>query len=73
VIQNMQMQEHKKQIEKLTYTVEEAAKAMNVSRNTMFKMLKLPKFEAISVRVGRKWLISKKRLDEWVYDGFPLN
>jgi len=36
-------------------------------------MLRLPKFEGIAVKVGRKWLISKKRLDEWVYDGFPLN
>jgi excisionase family DNA binding protein len=73
VIQNMQMQEHEERIEKLTYTVEEAAKALNIGRNNMLKMLRLPKFEGIAVKVGRKWLISKKRLDEWVYDGFPLN
>ncbi len=50
--------------EKLTYTPAEAAAVLGVSRPTMYDFLHSEGFPAL--RVGRRWLISRELLAEWV-------
>lgn len=59
-----------KQIEVLTYSLKEAAAALGISRDLMLKLVRISDFPA--VKVGRKWLIGKKKLEEWV-DNFSMN
>ena len=51
-------------VEKLTYSVTEAAEALGVSRPTMYELLHREGFP--SLKVGNRVLISRKRLAEWV-------
>lgn len=51
-------------VEKLTYSVTEAAEALGVSRPTMYELIRR---EGIpTLKVGSRVLISRKRLTEWV-------
>ena len=50
--------------EKLAYSVAEAARALGVSRPTMYRMLDYPGFP--SVRVGSRVLIPCSLLQEWL-------
>lgn len=49
--------------EKLTLTVDEAAKLVGISKNTMLKFVKMDEFPAI--QLNRKILINKKQFIEW--------
>ena len=51
-------------IPKLAYTIEEASEAIGVCKTTMYKMAKQPGFPA--VKVGKKYLIHAKGLEEWL-------
>ncbi len=48
------------------YTPEEVARMLGLHLNSVYAMLKAGDIPA--VRVGRKWLISKRRFDAW-FDG----
>lgn len=50
--------------EKLTITVQEAAKLLGVGRNMMLELVTLPDFPAI--RFKRKILINKAQLQNWL-------
>jgi excisionase family DNA binding protein len=50
--------------EDIFISIEECAKLLNVGRNTMLRMTKLPKFPAIFLR--GKTLIIKQRVEDWV-------
>ena len=49
------------------YTPEEVAKLLGLHANSVYTMLKSG--ELPGVRAGRKWLISKRRLDAWLDGG----
>ncbi len=49
--------------EKLTITVEEAAKMLGVGKNLMLEIIKITDFPA--VQFNRKILINKKQFIEW--------
>lgn len=49
--------------EKLTLTIDEAAKLMGVGRNMMLKIAKLDSFPA--VQFNKKIIINKKQFVEW--------
>jgi excisionase family DNA binding protein len=49
------------------YTPEEVAKLLGLHPNSVYTMLKSG--ELPGVRAGRKWLISKRRLDAWLDGG----
>lgn len=49
---------------RLTYTVDEAAKAVGVSRRTMYELIHREDFP--SLKVGGRRLISREGLAEWV-------
>ncbi len=49
---------------KLAYTPEEVAGLLGVHPNTVYAMLKSG--ELPGVRAGRRWLVSRKRLDFWL-------
>ena len=51
-------------MEKLTLTAAEAAEALQVSKPVLYELCKQPGFPVI--RVGRKVLIPRDRLREWV-------
>ena len=51
-------------VEKLTYSVTEAAEALGVSRPTMYELIHREEFP--SLKVGNRVLISRRRLVEWV-------
>ena len=51
-------------VEKLTYSVTEAAEALGVSRPTMYELIRREGFP--SLKVGNRVLISRQRLVEWV-------
>lgn len=51
--------------EKLAYTPREAMKKLGVGQNTMYTDL-LPREDFPSYKVGDKWFVSKKGLEEWV-------
>lgn len=61
----MELQEHEKQIHKLTYTVNEAAQAIGVGRNKMLRLVRLPGFP--SLKIGGTWTIPIKPLEEWLH------
>ncbi len=49
----------------LVYDVTEAAAALHISRRTMYELMNREDFPA-TFKVGRRRLISKARLAEWV-------
>lgn len=49
---------------KLTYTLDQAADAINVSRPIMSELIHRKNFPAI--KVGRKWLIPIRSLELWL-------
>ena len=51
-------------ITKQAYTPEEVAKLLGLHPNSVYQMLK--NGELPSVKAGRKWLISKRRLQVWL-------
>lgn len=57
-------------MEKLTYTTEEAAKALGVSRLTFYKLMKREKHPIPAVNVGGgekpRRLISRVALEKWI-------
>ena len=55
----------KKQRECATMTVKEAAKYLNINSNTMYALVRDINFTA-SLRIGRRILISREALDEWI-------
>lgn len=59
------MQDEKKlfEQEKLTITVEEAAKMLGIGKNLMLEIIKMNDFPA--VQFNRKILINKKQFIEW--------
>lgn len=50
--------------EKLTITVQEAARLLGIGRNIMLELVTLPDFPAI--RFKRKILINKAQLQNWL-------
>ena len=50
-----------------TYTIAEAAEYLRISKPTMYELAKQDGFPAI--RVGRKIIIGKMALDEWLNKG----
>ena len=50
--------------ERLTYTVAEAARLVGLSENTMRK--RLTEHPGLYVRVGRRVLVSRRRIREWI-------
>lgn len=51
-------------MEKLTYSVEEAAEAIGVSRSAMYNLIHIDGFPTL--KVGNRRLISRELLAEWV-------
>lgn len=54
---------------RLTYTVEEVAELLDLSRGITYASLKDGTIPA--ERVGRRWVISRRRLHAWL-DGSPV-
>lgn len=54
--------------EKITITVNEAAKLLGVGRNTMLEFVKMQGFPAI--RLKRKIIIDKKALPKWFANNY---
>ena len=54
--------------DKLTITVDEAAKMLGVGRNTMLEFVKMDGFPAI--RLKRKILIDKEALPRWFSNSY---
>ena len=50
--------------EKLSYTPKEAAEALGIGSNAIYNLLKDDDFP--SYKIGDKWYVSKKGLNEWV-------
>jgi len=51
-------------MEKLTYTVEQAAEVLGLSRSSMYEAVRSGSVPAI--RVGGRWLISKVQLERFL-------
>lgn len=52
------------QIEKRTYSVEEAAQVVGISARYMYDLVKTEGFPVI--RIGRRLLVPVKKLDQWL-------
>ncbi|MCU7380822.1 helix-turn-helix domain-containing protein [Clostridiales Family XIII bacterium ASD5510] len=53
-----------------TFTVEEAAEHIGVSKETIYKLVRSGEVPAFKVgRSGGKWHIYKRELDKWIADG----
>ncbi len=50
--------------DQLTYTPEEVARLLGLHPNSIYTMLKSGALPA--VRAGRRWLISKRRMEAWL-------
>jgi excisionase family DNA binding protein len=57
-------QRERQQTEALVYTVDQAAKALGVSRAKLYEMLHMPDFPV--VEVGHRKLIPRKQLEQWL-------
>ncbi len=57
-------------VARLTYTVEEVAYLLNLSRGVTYECLRDGTIPA--ERVGRRWVISRRRLHAWL-DGLPIS
>ena len=53
-------------MEKLAYTVQEAAKVLNIGMNKTYELIQQNQIPFI--RVGRKILIPKKTLEKWLIE-----
>jgi len=60
-----------KRIERLAYTLTEAAEAMGIGRNSMLKVVNMQGFP--STKVGRRWLIPIEPLKKWLERQATLN
>ena len=58
------MDEGKKRIERLTYTVEETADALGVGVGAAYTLCHRQDFPA--VKVGKQWRIPRQKLSEWL-------
>ncbi len=56
-------------VTRLTYTVEEVAELLSLSRGTTYASLRDGTIPA--ERVGKRWVISRRRLHAWL-DGLPV-
>lgn len=56
--------------EKITLTVDEAAKRIGVGKNFMLELVKMDGFPA--VKINRKILINKEQFDRW-FDNLTAN
>ncbi len=56
-------------VARLTYTVEEVAELLSLSRGITYQSLRDGTIPA--ERVGRRWVISRRRLHAWL-DGLPV-
>jgi excisionase family DNA binding protein len=56
-------------VARLTYTVEEVAELLSLSRGITYASLRDGTIPA--ERVGRRWVISRRRLHAWL-DGLPV-
>ena len=54
-------------MEKLTYTVSEAAEAVGVSKPIMYNLVNADNC-SFAFRVGRKIIISKAALEQWIIE-----
>ncbi len=54
--------------EKLTITVDEAAKLLGIGRNTMLEFVKMDGFPAIQLK--RKIIIDKEALPKWLANNY---
>ena len=57
------------EVTKMTLTVPEAARLIGISKPKMYELVRAGKFN--SVRVGKKILISRKSLEDWIKKGEP--
>lgn len=53
--------------EKLAYTAEEVGKMLNVQARTVWSYIHKGKLHA--AKIGRKWIITRKALDDFLYNG----
>lgn len=51
--------------QRATMTVKEAARYLNINTNTMYSLVHSADFTA-ALRIGRRILISREALDEWI-------
>lgn len=51
-------------MDKIVYSITEAASALGVSRPTVYKLLRVPGFPA--ARIGGRWVIPVDALHDWV-------
>lgn len=58
------MEESKKRLERLTYTVEETAAVLGLGICNVYNLCHSRGFPA--VRVGGRWIIPRNKLDEWL-------
>ena len=58
------VQEHRKRIERLTFTVGEAAQVLGIGTSKMSQLTKSKDFPVI--RVGRRILIPIHKFEEWI-------
>lgn len=52
-------------IQPITMTVKEAAKCLNINSNAMYALAHRADFTA-ALKIGRRILISRKALEEWI-------
>ena len=51
-------------VERVALTVEETAKALSISRNTAYALVRRADFP--SVRVGGRWIVPVAALEQWL-------
>lgn len=58
------MDEQKQVIERTTFTIEEAAQYIGISKNLMYKLVREKQIRAI--RIGRRILFKRDSIDQWL-------
>ncbi|SDZ38764.1 helix-turn-helix domain-containing protein [Thermoactinomyces sp. DSM 45892] len=64
VLNLTQRMENKPQTESLTYSVEQTAKMLGISRTKLYELLHRPDFPVVDI--GHRKLIPRKNLEEWL-------
>lgn len=66
-----QVKEHKKKIERLTFTVNEAASVLGIGENKMRQLTKVKDFPVI--RIGTRILIPIGKFETWINENIGNN
>jgi excisionase family DNA binding protein len=67
--QNPDVKPKREPLDRKTYTVEEAADILGVSRSFAYEAVK--RGDIPSMRIGRRWLVPKSAIDEWLEGKWP--